>query len=125
LKVDRRKQQHPRIGPLLIRTKFRFSEKPCKGYVTNLSLGGAFLATEEKIPQGHSLQLTISLPWQLGQFDVEAKVIWRRPDVGPQGGQSPGMGVQFSNLDQDGHEKIEAYLKRFHQLAASLPDLVS
>jgi uncharacterized protein (TIGR02266 family) len=123
--VDRRKQEHRRISPLLIRTKFRFDEKTCKGYVTNLSLGGAFLATDEPILQGHRLQLTISLPWQLGQLDVEATVIWRRPEVGAQGKQSPGMGVQFKNLDQDGHEKIEAYLKRFHQLAASLPDQVS
>jgi len=123
--VNRRDQKHPRIGPLLIRAGFRFGEKSCKGYVTNLSLGGAFLATEEHIPQGHPLKLIISLPWPLGQLDVEATVIWRRPEVGAQGKQSPGMGIQFATLDQAAVVKIEAYLERFHQLAAQLPDQVS
>ncbi len=118
-------QKHPRIGPLLIRADFRLGEKSCRGYVTNLSLGGAFLATEEHIPKGQPLKLTISLPWQLGQLDVEATVIWRRPEVGNQGKQPPGMGIQFAKLDQAAGVKIEAYLKRFHQLAAQLPDQVS
>jgi uncharacterized protein (TIGR02266 family) len=123
--VNRRDQQYPRIGPLLIRTSFCFGEKLCKAYVTNLSLGGAFLATDEHIPQGHLLELTISLPWQLGQLDATATVIWRRPEVGADGKQSSGMGVQFAKLDEAAERKVEAYLNRFHDLAAQLPDLVS
>ncbi len=123
--MNRRDQKNPRIGPLLIRTTFCFGEKLCKSYVTNLSLGGAFLATDEHIPKGDLLELTISLPWHLGQLDATATVIWHRPEVGGHGKQSPGLGVQFAKLDGAAERKVEAYLKRFHELTARLPDLVS
>ncbi len=37
----------------------------------------------------------------------------------------PINGVQFAKLDGAAERKVEAYLKRFHELAARLPDLVS
>lgn len=123
--MERRKIKHPRIGPLLIRTSFRFGETSHKGYVTNLSLGGAFLATEEHIPIGHRVELVIFLPWRLGKLEVDATVIWRRAEVGDRGKQAPGMGIQFIDLNDEAIALLKSYARRFYDLAAQLPDQVS
>jgi Tfp pilus assembly protein PilZ len=93
-----------------------------KGYVTNLSYGGAFLATRESIPVGAQIKLLLSLPWKLGRIFVEAQAKWRRTeDASPAESQSPGVGLEFSHLDEESLGKIRMYLERFQELAARLP----
>jgi uncharacterized protein (TIGR02266 family) len=93
-----------------------------KGYVTNLSYGGAFLATRESIPVGTPIKLLLSLPWKLGRISVEAQAKWRRSeDASSTECQSPGVGLEFSHLDEESLGKIRMYLERFQELAARLP----
>ena len=121
-------RKHDRLGPVLIRAEFRLDEggKVHKAYVTNLSRGGTFLATRESIPLGTRLAIRLSLPWQLGQIDVQAQAKWhRREHASPGNSQSPGVGLQFTNLDPVSIEKIEEYLGKFQALADQLPSPVS
>jgi uncharacterized protein (TIGR02266 family) len=117
------KRQHPRISPLLIRADFAFAEGAIqKGYVTNLSQGGAFLATEESAPMGAKLRLLLSLPWQLGRVEFDARVAWIRSEKQSQpNDSSAGLGLQFFEPTPEALEKIELYLAKFRELAASLP----
>ncbi|HKA88572.1 MAG TPA: PilZ domain-containing protein [Haliangiales bacterium] len=55
----------------------------------NVSLGGAFLLTEEKPPLGTKLALQISLPSQKELVQVGATVRWV---------DTNGIGVQFDGL---------------------------
>ena len=122
------KRKHPRISPLLIRTDFShgFGEKVYKGYVTNLSYGGAFLATRELVPVGSTIKLLITLPWQLGQVDVEAKVVWKRAEAeSDEENPSPGLGLQFVTLERSVTNKLKLYYERFTELAARLPSPAS
>lgn len=114
-------RKHPRFSPLLIRADFSLDEGETthKGYVTNLSYGGAFLATQEDISVGSPLKIRISLPWHLGQLDLEARAVWRSTD-GP-GNRSPGVGMQFTPLEDGDRAKLQKYFEKFRELAARLP----
>jgi Tfp pilus assembly protein PilZ len=91
-----------------------------------LSYGGAFLATQESIPVGTPIKILLSLPWKLGRISVEAQAKWRRSDdVSSTESQSPGVGLEFSRLDEESLGKIRMYLERFQELAARLPSPAS
>jgi uncharacterized protein (TIGR02266 family) len=117
-------RKHARFGPVLVRADFRIEpgELVHKGYVTNLSHGGAFLATRESIPVGARVKLILSLPWKLGRISVRAQAKWRRVEnVSSSESQSPGVGLEFAHLDEESLGKIRMYLERFQELAARLP----
>lgn len=121
-------RKHARFGPVLIRAEFRVDDGKSvhKAYVTNLSRGGTFLATREPIPLGTRLAIRLSLPWQLGQIDVQAQAKWYRfGNASSRNSQSPGVGLEFTNLDQKSSRKIEDYLEKFQALADQLPSMVS
>lgn len=115
---------HPRISPLLIRAEFStgFGEIVYKGYVTNLSYGGAFLATPEVVPVGSTVMLHITLPWEMGRIEVEAEVMWKRAGkASTDEDSSPGLGLQFVTLGQESTDKLKLYFEKFTKLAARLP----
>jgi Tfp pilus assembly protein PilZ len=111
----------------LIRADFEFEEGPSqKGYVTNLSQGGAFLAIRQSVPKDTKLKLILSLPWQLGRVEFNARVAWvRGEDESQPGNSSAGLGLQFLKPTPEAIEKIEQYLTRFRKLAESLPSSVT
>lgn len=112
---------NPRISPLIIRAKFRSGEKKCVGYVTNLSETGCFLATEELLSVDHTMRVALDSPWRLGQFEVEARVVWCNEAVGRQAENWPiGMGLAFVHLESEAKAKLREYIERFFELAAQL-----
>ncbi len=121
------RRQHQRISPLLIRVDFAFEEgPPQKGYVTNLSEGGAFLAIRQSVPTDTKLKLILSLPWQLGRVELDARVAWIRGESESQPeNSSAGLGLQFLEPTPEALEKIELYLNKFRKLAESLPSSVA
>jgi uncharacterized protein (TIGR02266 family) len=118
-----RKAESERLRPLLIRTRFSHREIKKNGYVTNLSDGGVFLATEDPIPVGDRLTLRINLPWQIGQITVEAEVVWGNFDSRESAPEHPlGVGLSFVEPSSSAREKIETFVRRFHGLVAQLDD---
>lgn len=84
------------------------------------------MATRESIPVGTPVKLLLSLPWKLGQINVEAQAKWRRSEDASSGEPlSPGVGLEFAHLDEESFKKIKMYLEKFQALAASLPSPVS
>jgi len=121
--VDK-ERKHKRVAPLLLRVEFRFQEDICRGYVTNLSQGGAFLVTRELFPVGSNLSLRLKLPDPAGLIVIQAKVVRRRPEVSSsRGGKTPGVGVEFISLDTEAAQKIQQYL--FTLLETTPQNLVS
>jgi uncharacterized protein (TIGR02266 family) len=111
----------------LIRADFAFEKGQFqKGYVTNLSQGGAFLAIRESVPKDTKLKLILSLPWRLGRVELNARVAWvRGNDLSQPGNSSSGVGLQFLEPTPEALEKVEQYLTRFRKLAESLPSSVA
>lgn len=113
-----------RISPLAIRTEFEWQQKVRAGYVTNLSEGGAFLATEEAIPVGEKLLLHMFLPRQVGHTEAVVRVIWCSRDAGPRAAHLPcGVGVAFVALAPSALETLRLYIGKFYELAGRLADI--
>jgi uncharacterized protein (TIGR02266 family) len=76
------------------------------GRAREISEGGLFLATERPLPVGTPLRFR--LVGDSGETaEVEGAVVWVRR-AGSDGGP-PGMGIEFSNLDESQREAV-AYL---------------
>lgn len=114
-------RRSPRLAPLLIRAEFHYGDQTEVGYLTNLSDGGAFLATEEFVPVGKILTLRMSLPWQLGELGLEAEVVWRSYEAGAKASHHPvGLGLSFSHLRLEDREKLRLYMQKFYNLVREL-----
>lgn len=116
-------RKNPRIGPLLIRAEYRDGVERREGYVTNLSLGGAFLATDAPPRPGSRLRVRISLPWGLGDIKIDAEVVWSAVDRSDASDTPCGVGLAFAAPSPETAEKLHLYLQRFYQLAASIEEL--
>lgn len=75
--------------------------------MSNMSLGGAFLRTDNPAPPSTPVTLRFYLPECDAPISVSAEVVWARmPGVS----DNPGMGVRFISASPDDLEKIKAYL---------------
>jgi Tfp pilus assembly protein PilZ len=114
-------RRSPRLKPLVIRADVDRRGQSSRGYVTNLSEGGAFLAFEEPLEAGEQLSLSISLPWRLGTTVVEARVVWDKEERPSRGARAlRGCGVAFTDMNEKARSKLRRYMQRFHQLVAEL-----
>jgi uncharacterized protein (TIGR02266 family) len=113
-------RQHPRL-PLVVRALLRIEGAEQTGYLTNLSLGGAFLATEKPLPAGTMIDLLVFLPWKLGEFEAEASVVW---SSGKEGSETdpPGVGLRFSRLDSHAETSLRRYVEKFFRLVAQIEE---
>ncbi len=68
----------------------------------NVSEGGVFVATEDLLPLGTRVSLSLSLP-DGSPIAAEAIVRWCRPPADPEG---PGMGLQFAVLSSQDAARI-------------------
>ena len=75
--------------------------------MTNLSLGGAFVRTDEPAPPGSTVTLRFYVPTEEVPISVIGEVVWWRPTA-EQG--EPGMGVKFVQGNQEDFEKIKRYI---------------
>jgi uncharacterized protein (TIGR02266 family) len=73
--------------------------------------GGLFIDTVSPLPAGTAVNLEFGLPGQSGLVNVDGEVVWVRPEFDPKG-FSPGMGVQFKQINEADREKIMAFVMR-------------
>ncbi|MBT8493682.1 MAG: PilZ domain-containing protein [Deltaproteobacteria bacterium] len=74
------------------------------GQALNLSERGLFIGTDRFFEIGSTLRLRLALG--TGQIDVGGRVAWTRPL--PSAGAPAGVGVEFTDLDSHGLERIKA-----------------
>jgi type IV pilus assembly protein PilZ len=111
---------HTRL-PLVVRAEIEIEGAQQTGYLTNLSLGGAFLATQEMLAIGTPVHLHVFLPWKLGEFEAEARIVW---SSGKDGNETdpPGVGLQFTGLDSRADGRLRAYVGTFLRLVAQIEE---
>lgn len=117
------KRIHPRFGPLVIKTAFTTGSDRREGYLTNVSEGGAFLAVEDPPPLGAVVDIRAILPWRLGELRASTRVAWRSGAGFEGSGKLAGAGLAFEHLDPKEKERLEAYLRKFTELAARIEEL--
>ena len=90
------------------------------GYATNLSAGGFFVATHIIHPVGTRFNFTIHLGSEGHIVKGVGEVRWLRPQAA--GSTSPaGLGIQFTQVQGDGAERIETFLTRRKPLTMPPP----
>lgn len=75
--------------------------------LTNMSLGGAFVRTENPAPPGTMVTLRIYLSSEEPPISVGGEVVWWRL---PGHGEPAGMGVKFVRISPGDLEKVKAFL---------------
>ncbi len=106
---------------LVVRAEIQIDGTPLNGHLTNLSLGGAFLATEKTLEMGTPMHLHVFLPWKLGEFEAEAKVVWSSGKEGT-GTDPPGVGLKFTGLDSHAESRLRGYVDTFFRLVAQIEE---
>ncbi|GHG95732.1 hypothetical protein GCM10012319_59500 [Comamonas sp. KCTC 72670] len=91
------------------------------GFVTdfavNLSKGGLYINTDKPLPVGTEVRLLVTLPGVHFPVDLTGRVT-RTSAVGASKSQSPGMAVEFVDVDDDKRTRIEEFVER---LRSELP----
>lgn len=79
-------------------------------YMPFIKNGGIFIPTSKSYRIGDEVFMLISLMDETEKLPVAGKVVWITP-VGASGNRAPGVGVQFSDIDNGKtRAKIETYL---------------
>ncbi len=100
----------PRRGlrvPIRLPVAVRHARARRSGEITNLSLGGAFVALPDAPEPGAALSLEFPIGERL--LDVEAKVVHRRAEA--RRDAPPGMGVAFSGLSELEAHLLEGFVR--------------
>jgi Tfp pilus assembly protein PilZ len=116
------KRVHPRLSPLVIKTAYTAGGQGGEGYLTNVSEGGAFLAVDHPPPIGSEVEIRAVLPWRLGELRAVARVAWRSPGGGEGRARLSGAGLAFASMDAQSRKHLDAYLKKFSELASRIED---
>ena len=76
----------------------------------NITIRGIFIDTPSPDPAGTRALLRIGIPGREGMIMAAGEVVWKRDERGSAVLKGRGMGVRFTNLDEEGRRVIAAYL---------------
>lgn len=99
---------HPRL-PLRMLVQFRSESVDdfMREYAGNISVGGMFIKTAEPFPYG----VMIYLQFQLADGQKLIEGLGKVVHVNPPDHPSPGIGVEFVNLDDASRSLIEGIIR--------------
>jgi len=117
--AEQREHARVQLAPTIIRAEIEQGGERCKGYLINVSLGGAFLTMAEPPKKNKTSELHLLLPWGVGECSVKAKAVWQQKDDAK---RVIGTGISFVSLSDDAKEKLQSYLDRYVELAAQITD---
>ena len=75
---------------------------------SNASEFGIFLVSATPLPKGSTLELEFKVPHARESITVLGEVRWVEDG---EGGQEPGMGIQFVDLDSDKQQRIRSLIR--------------
>ena len=82
-----------------------------KGKIINLSAIGVFIAAEKVFSIGEILTTRIDLAPDPGAIEVDSKVVWEADnEIQPM--ESPGMGLEFYNINPKVQEQIINFVEK-------------
>jgi len=96
---------------VLVSVTFCSEDTFYQGLSENLSEGGLFVATHAFMPIDSIIDLSVTLPGMPEPVVARGRVRWLR-DLSPTSSAPPGMGVQFTELDQCALVLIRQFIKR-------------
>jgi len=94
-------RENPRKS-CLINANYRIKGNNFRSYILDISIGGVFIETNERIPAGETIVLNFTLPNLTQPFSMTGKIAWS----GPQ-----GFGVKFETLSPPQGKAIKSYVE--------------
>ncbi len=83
-------------------------------WATNISQGGLFINTRAPLPVGTMVRILIQLPGSPFPHDLQGRVTRTTP-FGNRANQVPGMGIQFTALDDARRRELELFVERLRR----------
>ncbi len=104
--LERRKSER---ADLVVRVEYRTVDELFTEFARNINEGGLFVETETPHPTGTAVSLQFRIPGSDDPLDVEGRVV--RTQEG-ESGESPGMGIEFDDLDRQARERINQLVRQ-------------
>lgn len=124
--AERKAQERRREIRVLLNIEVDYSSEDTFlfAYITDMSTKGFFIHTNTPEAIGTLLKMEFTIPGESKPLTVEGEVMWvntYRP--GDFDNLNPGMGVRFTEMEQDAQSKITSLVKRIALLeeAAATP----
>ncbi|MCU0538749.1 MAG: PilZ domain-containing protein [Desulfobacterales bacterium] len=95
-------RENPR-RPCLINADYRIQDSRFRSYILDISIGGVFIETDQRVPVGETVILNFNLPSFSQPFTLPGKVAWS----GPQ-----GFGVKFDVVPSPQGRAIKAFVDK-------------
>ena len=111
--MDRRKSQR---ADLVVRVDYQTVDALFSDFARNINEGGIFVETETPRPLGTLVDLQFRLPGGDEPVRVKGSVVHVSEG---EDGQSPGLGIEFENLDGPTRQRIDELVRK---LRADAPD---
>jgi len=80
-------------------------------WATNISHGGLFINTRSPLPVGTDVKLLVQIPGAAFPFELGGRVT-RVTEYDNKANMVPGMGVEFTDVDEPRRKVIEAFVAR-------------
>jgi uncharacterized protein (TIGR02266 family) len=80
-------------------------------WATNISHGGLFINTRKPLPVGTAVKILVQLPGASFPFELAGRVT-RVTQFDNKANMVPGMGVEFTDVDEAKRRDISAFVER-------------
>lgn len=97
--------------PVVVEVSYSSEHNFYTGFIRNISSGGLFVATAAPLHIGERMELSFHIPGADAACVVHGIVKWMIPYDPLNTETSPGMGVQFIDLNQETQTIIDSFLK--------------
>src|SRR5262249_10949619 len=99
------RRRHDRF-PVTINVKYRIGQSPDvrEGPLSEISAGGAMLATEQPLPMGTDVIIEVVPPGSAGPMTIQSRVSYHVP--------TGGTGLKFLYRDGDGSRRLREMVRR-------------
>lgn len=87
---------------------------PFRAFTANLSVLGAYLASDDTVRVNQMLRLRFTVPGNVIESEIVGVVAWVNPrQQHPVHSLPPGFGVRFMGLDEEPRRRIEAVVEEY------------
>jgi uncharacterized protein (TIGR02266 family) len=83
-------------------------------WATNISRGGLFINTRKPLPVGTDVKILVQLPGTSFPYELEGRVT-RVTEFDNHANMVPGMGVEFTSVDEARRREIDAFVARLRR----------
>ena len=83
-------------------------------WATNISRGGLFINTRKPLPVGTSVKILVQLPGASFPCQLGGRVT-RITEYDNRANMVPGMGVEFTDIDDGQRRELEAFVERLRK----------